>query len=434
MIKHKGSVNKLINQLKVNKNNAVSFIYNESKNSMGPLSEATILLKDNYATIDAPTQASSKILENFITGYDATVVQKLKNAGAAIVGKVHCDELALGGSGLLSAYGIIKNPLDENRIVGGSSSGSAATFSKNVSISIGSDTGDSVRLPASYIGAVGFKPSYGAISRYGLFAFASSLDTVAYFAHNVSDIISTSKILYGKDEKDFSSVDVDKPINEIIKPKKVVILDWVGIPEYAKNKISILEKKLKSENIEIHHKSLSHELQELIGITYSAISFSEASSNDANLAGIVFGNKNGGNTWQEIMTNARSKYLGKMVQRRFALGSFFLLIENQKDIFLQAQKIRALINKEMTSIALSGDVVINPATTIAPLIKDQKENTPFTNHLAALNFTGQPNIVIPFGKYNNMPFGLSIFSKLYNDKALLSYSLYFESILGDSNE
>lgn len=434
MIKHKGNIDALINELKNNDNNAVSFIYEKANNKEGILSEATIILKDNYATKDAPTQASSKILENFNPGYDAKIVKKLRNAGGAILAKVHCDELALGGTGLLSSYGKILSPLDKSRIVGGSSSGSAATFSKSVSISIGSDTGDSVRLPASYIGVTGFKPSYGAISRYGLFAFASSLDTVGYFAHNVSDIILTSQILFGKDKRDFSSKEIDKPINEIIKPESVVILDYIGTPEYARKEIRILEEKLISEGIRVIHKEISRDLQELIGITYSAISFAEASSNDANLSGIVFGQKVDGNNWTEVMTNSRSSYLGKMVQRRFALGSFFLLIENQKDIFLQAQKVRAMINKEMKKISDSADVVINPANTIAPLVQEGKEDTPFVNNLTTLNFTGQPNIVIPFSKHNNMPFGLSIFSSLYEDKKLLSHALYFEKILGGQNE
>lgn len=134
------------------------------------------------------------------------------------------------------------------------------------------------------------------------------------------------------------------------------------------------------------------------------------------------------------MTNSRAELLGKMVQRRFALGSFFLLIENQKDIFLQAQKVRAMINDEMVKITKEADIVINPANTIAPFIKDGKEDTPFVNNLTISNFTGHPNIVIPFGKHEDMPFGLSILSSLYKDKELLSYSLYMEKLLGGNHE
>jgi len=134
------------------------------------------------------------------------------------------------------------------------------------------------------------------------------------------------------------------------------------------------------------------------------------------------------------MTNSRSQGLGKMVQRRFALGSFFLLVENQIDIFIKAQKVRALINQEITNILNSADIVINPANTIAPLISEGKEDTPFVNNLTAYNFVGNPNIVVPFGKHNEMPFGLSIASPLYKDKELLSYSLYMEKLLGGNNE
>jgi len=291
MIKHHGDIQKAISELKADNNNSVSFVYENAKQGKGLLEKATITIKDNYATSDAPTQASSKILDGFQPRYDATVVKKLKEAGAAIVGKTHLDELALGGTGQLSAYGPITNPLDDKRIIGGSSSGAAATLTNSISIAIGSDTGDSVRLPASYTGSYGFKPSYGAISRYGLFAFASSLDTVGYFAHNIEDIITTSQVLFGKDQRDLSSVQVEKPTNDEVKPKTVAILDYVGTPDYANSKIEKLEKKLLDENIEVKHVSLSKELQELIGITYSIISFAEVSSNDANLTGIAFGNR-----------------------------------------------------------------------------------------------------------------------------------------------
>uniref|UniRef100_A0A2C9KVI7 Amidase domain-containing protein n=1 Tax=Biomphalaria glabrata TaxID=6526 RepID=A0A2C9KVI7_BIOGL len=183
-MKNNGNITLALNELKNNKNNAVAYIYENPAHSEGKLSGAVFTIKDNYATKDAKTEASSLILKGFNPSYDATVVARLKEEGAAIVAKTHMDELALGGTGTYSAYGLITNPLNPERMIGGSSSGAAATMTKNVSVALGSDTGDSVRLPASYTGLVGFKPSYGAISRYGLFAFASSLDTVGYFAHN----------------------------------------------------------------------------------------------------------------------------------------------------------------------------------------------------------------------------------------------------------
>lgn len=177
MIKHKGNIQTATNEFLNDKNNAVSFVYENAKFSEGLLNGATVSIKDLFATKDAKTQASSKILDGFTPNYDATVVEKLRTSGAAIIGKTHMDELALGGTGTLSGYGVITNPLDPTRMVGGSSSGAAATLTNAISIAIGSDTGDSVRQPASLVGKVGFKPSYGAVSRFGMYAFASSLDT-----------------------------------------------------------------------------------------------------------------------------------------------------------------------------------------------------------------------------------------------------------------
>lgn len=178
MIKQKGNIQNALKDLKNNNNNAVAEVYENAKFGKGILSEATVTIKNVFATKTGITSGGSLILKDFQPGYDATIVSLLEKAGAAIVGKVHNDELALGGSGLLSAFGEVKNPLDPERMIGGSSSGSAATLTDNVTIAIGSDTGNSVRLPASFVGKVGFKPSYGAVSRYGLFPFASSLDHV----------------------------------------------------------------------------------------------------------------------------------------------------------------------------------------------------------------------------------------------------------------
>lgn len=181
-------------------------------------------------------------------------------------------------------------------MIGGSSSGAAATFTESISIAIGSDTGDSVRLPASYVGLNGFKPSYGAISRYGVFAFATSLDTVGYFAHNVSDLILTSQVLFGKDPKDMSSREVVKPTNEVVKPKTVAFLSNTDVlSETVKKEYGALKEKFEKDGIKVNVVELDEKLLNVIDTTYMVISFSEASSNDANLNGIAFGNRAGGN-------------------------------------------------------------------------------------------------------------------------------------------
>lgn len=299
-LQFKGDYLKAHKELSQDKNNAVAFLYpstqvNKIENK--PFSNATITVKDNYATKDAPTTGSSLILENFKPNYNATIVEKLLSNGANIVAKVHLDELALGGTGTHSAFGLIKNKIDESRLSGGSSSGSVSTFTKNIAIAIGSDTGDSVRLPASYNGTIGFKPSYGAISRYGLFAYASSLDTVAYFGHSVNDIIVASQVMFGRDEKDMTSVDVE--INNVIKtkPKSVLMLDFSSFnKDFVNKSINKLKEKLVAEGVNVEVIKPNLDILECIKPIYKVISFSEASSNLANLNGIAFGSRIEGQT------------------------------------------------------------------------------------------------------------------------------------------
>lgn len=292
-----GNVNEAIKELSKDKNNAVAYVYKNQvcQNSSGLLANATFTIKDIFATNDCKTTGSTKLLANFEPHYNATCVQRLIDAGAIKVAKVYCDELALGGTGTFSAFGLIKNPLDNTRLAGGSSSGSVATFTNNISFALASDTGDSVRLPASYNGVVGFKPSYGAISRYGMFAYASSLDTVSYFAHNVNDIVLVSQALFAKDNKDFTSKDV--AIKEVKKqmPKSICILDVDYLTSPVKKAYQGLINKLQAyKNIKVSVIKPNEDLFMAIKPIYDIISYSEASANLANLNGIAFGEcKNG---------------------------------------------------------------------------------------------------------------------------------------------
>lgn len=435
-IKHTGNVKKAIETLSKDKNNAIAHIYKDAINGDGLLSEATVTIKENYAIDDSKSTGSSKILDNFNPFYNATIVDKLRAAGAAIIAKTHCDELALGGSGLLSAYGEIKNPLDKERMVGGSSSGAAATLNEHVSIAIGSDTGNSVRLPASYTGIVGFKPSYGAISRYGLFSFASSLDTVAYFAHNVYDIVTTSKVLFGKDEKDMTSVDIDKPGYEVVKPKSVaMIYDYNRHNENVRKEFyENLKNKLEAEGINVTVITIEEILLKQIDTVYEIISYSEASSNDANLTGIIFGKRGKGKSWDEIIKNSRSSNLGKMVQRRFTLGSYYLLKENQVQVFEYAQKVRRIITNTYNKLFNEFDLVLFPTSSKAPLIKEGKESSWIVDYSGVSNLVGNPSISLPWIKDEGMPIGLMLDSKMYNDKNLLRHALWFEEFLGGKND
>lgn len=418
------------------KNNAVAYVYDQMKNlnQNGSLSNAVFTIKNVFATDDATTNASSKILENFQPHYNAQVVQKLLNAGAVPVAKVHSDELALGGTGTYSGFGLVRNSIDPERLSGGSSSGSIATLTENISFALASDTGDSVRLPASYNGKVGFKPSYGAISRYGMFAYCSSLDTVAFFAHNVNDIFEVSKATFGVDNKDMTSVEVKMHQLNMIKPKNVIALDLDEfLEDYVLDSYNKLIEKLIKNGVNV--KKIKPDLTILRNIkpVYDIVSYSEASANLANLNGIAFGERKNGENWQEIMTNTRTSGFGKMVQRRLTLGSYYLYSKNQDEIFKKAQKVRRVIKDYLTNLHKNSDVLIYPASAaVAPFIDFSKnKNYDLMEYiLTGSNLVGNPSITLPLGKKDNLPFNIALDSEIYSDEKLLSISLWFEEILG----
>lgn len=418
------------------KNNAVAYVYDQMKNlnQNGSLSNTVFTIKNVFATDDATTNASSKILENFQPHYNAQVVQKLLNAGAVPVAKVHSDELALGGTGTYSGFGLVRNPIDPERLSGGSSSGSIATLTENISFALASDTGDSVRLPASYNGKVGFKPSYGAISRYGMFAYCSSLDTVAFFAHNVNDIFEVSKATFGIDNKDMTSVEVKMHQLNMIKPKNVIALDLDEfLEDYVLDSYNKLIEKLIKNGVNV--KKIKPDLTILRNIkpVYDIVSYSEASANLANLNGIAFGERKTGENWQEIMTNTRTSGFGKMVQRRLTLGSYYLYSKNQDEIFKKAQKVRRVIKDYLTNLHKNSDVLIYPASAaVAPFIDFSKnKNYDLMEYiLTGSNLVGNPSITLPLGKKDNLPFNIALDSEIYSDEKLLSISLWFEEILG----
>ncbi|UUD37007.1 aspartyl/glutamyl-tRNA amidotransferase subunit A [Mycoplasmopsis californica] len=427
----KGDIKKALKELKNDNNNAVMAVLNYKNSHKGILENTIFTIKDVFATDFEKTQASSKILENFEPGYTADCVRLLIEAGATPVAKVHNDELALGGTGTFSAFGIVKNPLDSTRYVGGSSCGSAATLTKNIGFALGSDTGDSVRLPASFVGKVGYKPSYGAVSRYGMFPYASSLDTVSYFAHDVSDIATISKVLFKVTGNDMTNrvVKVDKV--KLLKPKKIAVLDFRShLVPYVKDALNDLTRKLKYQQISLDFVEFDTNIANSIKAVYDIISYSEASSNLANLNGIAFGNRKEQNEWQDTYKQTRKSGFGKMVQRRLTLGSLFLKEENQKDLFLRAAKVRRIYKDYMNKYLENYDLVIYPASNgIAPKFDSEKLVTFVDWILTGANLIGNPSLTIPFGKHNNLPFSLAIDSKLYNDEKLLSYALFIEKVI-----
>ncbi|PYF42541.1 amidase family protein [Metamycoplasma alkalescens] len=436
-------IENIINKLSLDKNHAIAYLFKNAKlKNQGLLANKVFSIKDNYADCNVECKGSSIFLENFKPQYKSTVIKLLEEAGATCVARTNLDEFGMGGSGEYSAYGLIKNPLNDQYLVGGSSSGAAASFIDDIDFAIGSDTGDSVRKPASNIGVIGFKPSYGAISRYGLFSYASSLDTVAYFCHNVNDLIKISSILYQKDkENDMTSIDLSFEYQQIKKnkPKKIAYLNCFDKlnPSITNSYKKFLEK-LNQDGIELVEIKEEEKLLNSIDVIYKIISYSEASSNLANLTGVSFGKRNEGRDWIETYTKTRSKYLGKMVQTRLILGSFFLENENQVKYFVKAKKIRRLLIEYFEKIHDSSDLFIYPASNdIAPKIgKKPTYQSYMDNILTYANLVGNPSLSMKLGidKETNMPFNIAFDTKKNKDTNLFGYALYLEKLLGELNE
>lgn len=406
------------------------------------LSGIPYALKDNVSTKGILTTASSKILSNYVPVYDATVYKKLKEAGALLLGKTVMDELAMGGTGMTGHTGIVHNPYDKDRMTGGSSAGSAACVKLGiVPFAIGSDTGDSVRKPAAYTGTVGFKPTYGRISRYGLIPYASSLDTVGVITNNVYDAAVVTDIIKGRDIHDMTSLPdenisyVDNLNNDIKGKKLFYIKEIVDRSLYGEDTKEILDnfdkivEKCKELGMEVYEESIPMELLTMIYPAYMSISNAEATSNDANLTGIHFGNTMPGNTTEEIITNTRTNGFSSSIKRRFIIGSYILNKENQDKLFLNACRLRRMIVDKMNELFKKYDALILPTTeTIAPRIDEEIEykeerNMLLDRHLIIGNFGGYPSITIPCGICGinaAMPIGLSITGNIYDDSLVLN--------------
>lgn len=407
-------------------------------------------LKDNFSTKGILTTGSSNILKNYVPVFDSTVYKKLKNAGAVLVGKTVLDELAMGGSGLTGHTGIVKNPWDTTRIAGGSSAGSATSVAKGiVPFSIGSDTGDSVRKPASYCGVVGFKPTYGRISRFGLFPFASSLDHVGIFARNVFDTALVTDVLKGFDELDMTTLP-DENINYIdtlkndVKGKKLFYIKEIiesAVTEESKEIIKLYKEqieKLRTYGLQIEEVSFNKQILESLFPVYFIISCAEATSNNSNLTGFIFGNQVEGKSPKEVMMNTRTNGFSEMIKRRFVIGSYILERENQEKLFINAKRVRRMVVEKMNKLFESYDGLILPASgCIAPKIN--KESEPdrlgsdylmLENHLVIGNFGGYPSITLPSGYINNMPVGINLTCAVKNDKLCLNIASKIEEIIG----
>ena len=415
-----------------------------------PLWGIPFVIKDNMSTKDVPTTASSNILRGYVPVFDATVVAKLKEAHAVPIGKATLDELAMGGTGTTGHLGLTYNPYDRKhtRLIGGSSCGSAAVTADGiVPFALGSDTGDSTRKPASYGGLVGLKPTWGRISRYGLFPFAPSLDTVGIFTRSVKDCAYVLNATAGSDVKDTTCSlnkvdDYAKNIDTYDKKRKIAVIqeifDAVKDEDLKKAFLDNI-KKLKDSGFTVDFVHIPNEMLSTIFATYFVISCAEATSNNANLDGIKFGPLSKGDTYEEVMKDARTKGFGELIKRRFIIGSFALMKENKDELFIRAQRNRRAIVEKLNEIYKDYDFIYSlAAPTIAPKFGEASDRLSdeyliADNHLVLGNFAGLPSLTLPLGLKEGMPFGVNVMGKAFDEVGVFQLSYQIEKMTGLKN-
>ncbi|XOQ17322.1 MAG: Asp-tRNA(Asn)/Glu-tRNA(Gln) amidotransferase subunit GatA [Sporanaerobacter sp.] len=413
---------------------------------VGVLAGIPIAVKDNIATRGIKTTCGSKILENFVSPYDATVVEKIKREDGIIIGKTNMDEFAMGSSTETSYFKKTKNPHDLERVPGGSSGGSAAAVAGfEAPLSLGSETGGSVREPASFCGVVGLKPTYGLVSRYGLIAFASSLDQIGPFARNVEDTALLLSVLAGYDEKDSTSVDnksIDytKELNSNVKGMKFALPKEYfgeGIDEKVKKKVLEAVEALKGLGAEVEEISLPY--TEYALSCYYIISTSEASSNLARFDGVRYGYRaENYKDLDELYVNTRSEGFGEEVKRRIMLGTFALSSGYYDAYYNKAQKVRTLIKRDFDKAFEKYDAIISPTAPILPFKIGEKVNNPLSMYMSdiltvSVNLAGVCAISVPCGNVNGLPVGLQIIGDRFEEQKILNIAYTYEKNRGEEN-
>lgn len=423
-----------------------------------PVTEITTLLsgipyapKDNLSTKGILTTGSSNSLKDYVPFFDATCIKKLKEAGAVSIGKTVMDEFGMGGSGTTGHTGIVKNPWDLSRMTAGSSAGSAAAVAANiVPFALGTDTGDSIRKPAAYCGIVGYKPTYGMISRFGLFPYASSLDHIGVLTRSVKDAAIVTDIMKGKDEYDMTSwdssnINLAESLDGNVKNKKLFYIKEIcnisNYPDARENTKKTLElfnetlKKCEELGFSVTEISFDKDLLDAMYPAYFTISCAEATSNMSNLTGIIFGPRGKGATVEEMMFDHRSNGFSPLIKRRFIIGSYVLQKENQERYLLNSARVRKLVVDKMNQLFDKYDGLILPAS-LEPAIKyDEKlpEYLKTEQFLVIGNFGGYPSITIPNGFIDSLPVGINITGKIKDDAKVLNMAFAIEEKLGYKN-
>jgi len=407
----------------------------------GPLDGIPLAIKDVIATAGLRTTAASRILERFVPSYDATVTARLRAGGAVIVGKTNCDEFAMGSSNENSAYGAARNPWDTSRVPGGSSGGSAVAVAAGMALgSLGTDTGGSIRLPASYCGVVGMKPTYGRVSRFGVIAYASSLDQVGPFAHDVTDCALLLGAIAGHDPRDSTSADLPVPDYaaaleggakglRIAIPREYFV---EGMQPEVERAVRGAVRTFEGLGATTAPVSLPH--TEYAVSTYYVIATAEASSNLARYDGVRYGARvDDDASLLEMYRRTRAAGFGPEVKRRIMLGTYALSSGYYDAYYLKAQKVRTLIRRDFTEVFESADVIVTPTAPTTAFRLGEKTADPLQMYLSdiftiSINLAGLPGLVLPCGfDETGQPIGLQIVGPPFGEEKVLRAARAFEA-------
>ncbi len=445
--KQQGRLNALVT---ITKKEAMAKLEEASFDANDMLSMIPVIYKDNFSTKGIPTTASSKMLENYVPVYNATVVDKLNARGTVIVGKSSMDELAMGGTNKSALTGPVANPWNTDCISGGSSGGSAALVGSGVvPFALGSDTGDSIRKPAGFCGVVGFKPTWGRISRFGVIPYASSLDHVGAFTRNVEDMAIVIEAMAGRDDKDMTSS--LKPVEHYYENlssdmhgQKIAVLKNVYDQITNSNVKKAFDHSLdlyREMGATVDFVSMDENLLMCALPVYTIIANSEATSNHACLDGIKYGLRVSAESADEVMLASRTAGFGSHIKRRFVLGTLALATENQEKMFKKAQRVRRLIVEELNRIYQTYDLILTPVSNEkAPTIQEAQDNRLSSqyiileNNMVLGNFAGTPSLSLPIGMSDDMPFNINIMGRLFEEQRVLNAGYALENALPYKNQ
>ncbi|QIK69680.1 Asp-tRNA(Asn)/Glu-tRNA(Gln) amidotransferase subunit GatA [Erysipelothrix sp. HDW6C] len=425
--------------------NAVVSFVEPNLGGTGKISGWDIALKDNFNMVGTLTTASCNLLSNHKSIYNAHAVDRMLAEGAVVLAKTSMDELGMGGTNLSAVTGPVKNPYDATRISGGSSGGSAALVgARAIRVAMGSDTGDSVRKPAAFCGAVGVKPTYGRISRYGVIPYASSLDHVGYFTQNIADAAVMLEVLAGRDDRDmtssFAPVDTySENLTMDLKGKRIGVFksvhDTISNTAFT-DAFAAFAKHVEAQGAILVEKEMDLELLRAVLPVYSVISNSEAVANHANLDGVRYGLSQDGETLEEIMKRTRTNGFSSMIKKRFVYGAYALDDIHQEEVFNQAKRVRRVIVDAYRSLFADVDAMVVLASgQIAPKIEgpfmdeSSDEYLIAENHMVINNFAGFPSLTLPLGLVEGMPIGLNVTTLPFTESTMFAYAHEFEKLI-----